>query len=527
MPFEIFQCDGQAPITTNYVGMDNRTEGVMLTPQHKLLDSDRITKLSNHNPTSYHGVKVDGDLIFTIGWSQGFYIHRLENDGSVTELYRDSSPLGGGYYTSLAIHLPTQQAFVGHYSYDGLAIYDYSVDPTAPTKTILKEVDGLPFDRLGEAYGSAFDIAGDWLYMSPNEKEYTNCVRMNVNTQAIEEITVSNQQLNFRRNYLHYDSVNDQMFYLSSHSYNTDMFVVKNASTTNPACYGLNMNSIPHVDWRGRACGIYVDPTNENILTAMINYRIHKIDFSGIINSTSTTPTSLAYSESRSGYPNSFNGYGRIATHPERSDMLLILPERGGTIGCGWVDLDRSDWVESNRHDGWHGGKYTGAIHLNDYMSEPHIGTSANGTQYIVTAGHGWDYGLLVFPHGSGMFDLYENTDIQFGAFTMNGNQNISHVIVRGLEKDVTYWEPSGTTLTVWVSNDNGATWETYDTNSQTPHKFVSTGYQLKLKIGFNGLPDKTPYVKAMRGIQLAAISKNFEPERPTRRAFRRMRRGA
>lgn len=37
-----------------------------------------------------NGYEIDGDLLFTVGWGDGFAVRRLNNDGSMTRLFYDS-----------------------------------------------------------------------------------------------------------------------------------------------------------------------------------------------------------------------------------------------------------------------------------------------------------------------------------------------------------------------------------------------------------------------------------------------------
>ena len=36
------------------------------------------------------GYEIDGDLLFTVGWGDGFAVRRLNNDGTMTRLYYES-----------------------------------------------------------------------------------------------------------------------------------------------------------------------------------------------------------------------------------------------------------------------------------------------------------------------------------------------------------------------------------------------------------------------------------------------------
>ena len=38
-----------------------------------------------------NGYEIDGDLLFTVGWGDGFAVRRLNNDGSMTRIFHDSN----------------------------------------------------------------------------------------------------------------------------------------------------------------------------------------------------------------------------------------------------------------------------------------------------------------------------------------------------------------------------------------------------------------------------------------------------
>ena len=38
-----------------------------------------------------NGYEIDGDLLFTVGWGDGFAVRRLNNDGSMTRIFQDNN----------------------------------------------------------------------------------------------------------------------------------------------------------------------------------------------------------------------------------------------------------------------------------------------------------------------------------------------------------------------------------------------------------------------------------------------------
>ena len=49
--------------------------------------------------------EIDGDLLFTVGWGDGFAVRRLNDDGTMTRLFFDSNFLDGGRYEKKNIHM--------------------------------------------------------------------------------------------------------------------------------------------------------------------------------------------------------------------------------------------------------------------------------------------------------------------------------------------------------------------------------------------------------------------------------------
>lgn len=528
MTIEIFTCDREAPQELANCSVNYKSAGVVVSPLTDTRTSKRLDRHTGQTCTTHHGLETDGDLVFMACWGQGFRIFRLENGGTVNLLYNDSAPVGNSNINAVAVHRPSKQAFCGNYNANGLVIYDYSTDPTSPTKEVLNEGNSsIPFDRFGETYYSGICVAGDWLYIAPYDKSYTKIVRMHCTTRVFEEISIQNYTFESYRNHLYYDSVNDQVFYLSSHAVDTDMFVVKNASAVTPTAYGLNLGGTGW-GWRGRGSGVVVDPNNENILYTCIQYRFVKIDITPVINATATTFDVIGgeTGELFANYPFYGTGYGRLAPHPERPNEIILLAERGGFRIGGRFDKTHNRIVGIDREELNKGGKVEPPMNTADYMSEPKIGTSADGTDYIVIGVYGGQNGLVVFPTNDGVFDLI-NGRIDWGNFQLTGAPDISHCKVNGLIKDETYWESTGSRLDIWVSNNGGTSWEKYNPSTQALHKFSSVGNQLRLRLFLNCLPDNATYVHAKYGLSIMGVSKNYTPERPTRRAFQRLRRGA
>ena len=92
---------------------------------------------------------------------------------------------------------------------------------------------------------------------------------------------------------------------------------------------------------------------------------------------------------------------------------------------------------------------------------------------------------------------LIGNWEAVFGTFTLANSANIDQVYIGNSDR---FKVPSGCTLTVYVSNNNGSTWETFDRTSDQSHTFGTTGTQLRVKFTATGQPDMAPYYIGNKG---------------------------
>jgi len=127
---------------------------------------------------------------------------------------------------------------------------------------------------------------------------------------------------------------------------------------------------------------------------------------------------------------------------------------------------------------------------------------SANGTRYWVKMGYGGSDGHLFMTWTEDKYpnQLIGNWEVVFGTFTLDNNANIDQV---NLPTVSNFKIPSSCSLTVYVSNNNGTSWETYDKDTEDSHTFSTTGYQLRIKISASGQPDKSPYYNGKDGGEL------------------------
>ena len=146
-----------------------------------------------------------------------------------------------------------------------------------------------------------------------------------------------------------------------------------------------------------------------------------------------------------------------------------------------------------------YGGSSRGRSWQSDYGVNPVLMSSANGTKYWIRMGYGGDgHSFKIWSEATNPTQLCGNWEVVFGTFTLDNNASVDMVFISGLGDFVI---PSNCALTVYVSNNNGTSWETYDKNSGESHVFTSTGTQLRVKLATTGHPNKAPFLQSKSGI--------------------------
>jgi hypothetical protein len=160
----------------------------------------------------------------------------------------------------------------------------------------------------------------------------------------------------------------------------------------------------------------------------------------------------------------------------------------------GWMDWDNSRVVGLLYHtdfteDTTTGGR--GRSYRSDYSNPIFKMQSANGTDWWVKTGYGSDgHSFKVWSDSVGG-GLIGNWSAEFGTFTLDNSEAIDFVFLSVVD----HFTPSGCTLSYFVSNNNGSTWES--TTPGTFHSFSSSGTQLRVKYSATGNPSKAPYKMA------------------------------
>ena len=491
-----------------------------------------------------NGFEVDGDLLFTAGWGDGFAIRRLNNDGSMTELfhdnnflYRDSSSTYN-HMQSVAISTTQQKGVVMTYNVDGYTTFDYSGLVNGGT-TFSKDArpthsnpqrfiggagsSGLNISSAGLYYTSGLVAAGDWIYVGEYDaRHYRRCLRRSM-SDGTEEVLGSSDgtadklsgsatvDRNGYRFTLFYDEVNDRVFYFSY--YNANFQVVLDASTSTPELLWCDIGDTGKGD-DGYEQGLFIpDPTNApNRMWIGGSNRILDIDITPCLTggaptvhndiSVGSTTTNIALDclfrfgnkyQKTSGLP--------MDKDPGYLNYIRTYADRGRNRTLGWVDITNNKTPCFVRHNNQTEDTTTGSRGRSirfDYGGHHVLMASANGTKYWVQTGYSYDgHRFMTYEESDYPKRLVGNWEIVYGTYTLANSANIDEAFVSNVDKfDI----PSNCSLTVYLSNNNGSSWETYDLSSTTAHKFSSTGTQLRVKISASGHPDKSPYYMGYDG---------------------------
>ena len=186
---------------------------------------------------------------------------------------------------------------------------------------------------------------------------------------------------------------------------------------------------------------------------------------------------------------------------PEYPGYIRTHSDRGWNMLGGWIDKTNAKSPGFRRYndmteDTTTGGR--GRSYRSDYGHGMVLMSSANGSQYWIQGGYGADgHRFLIWPKEDKPQQLIGDWNVSFGTYTLPNSGNIDMVFLGGLQN---YYVPEGCSLTVFVSPDNGVTWETYDRTTDQAHIFTAKGTQLVVKIQAIGHPDRSPYNLGYKG---------------------------
>lgn len=470
----------------------------------------------------YGSYEVDGDILITTGWGDGIAFRRLNNDGTLTKLwhsdyglYRDSSSTYNHLH-GVAIHKATSQAVFMTHNVNGHSWMDYS-DLKAGGTNVINErpssqyifTNGVNIDRMGTYYTNGLVTAGDWLYVGDYDAtHYKKFPRINWRTGEQQLLDTSSNysgsasiDRNGYRYSLYYDEVNDRVYFSSY--YNGNFMLIVDASTANPKLVWCDASDAGMGD-DGYETGLFVpDPINNpNLILMGCNSRNAYMDIGPCF--TGSRPTILKQFYTEDGNTaQRFGSLHRAGTkyqsindehtdkNPLYPDMCPCPADRGRNMLDGWIDWDNNRIVGVYRHnntteDTTSNGR--GRSYRADYSPGLFRMRSANGTPYWIKLGYGYDgHSFKVWTDDIGP-DLVGNWEVQYGTYTTDGNIDFVHFHPEG------HFVPSGCSISYYVSNNNGSTWELYTATGENFHTFNSSGNQLKIKYVASGLPNKGPY---------------------------------
>lgn len=483
----------------------------------------------------YNGFEVDGDLLFTVGWGDGFAVRRLNNDGTMTRLYYENNFLyrdTGSVYNhmqSVAIDKINKKGVVMTYNVYGYTTFDYSgcvnggsnfvKDPrpshSNPQFFIGSQDTGNGYVRqVGNSYIGGLCAAGEWIYAHEhNARHYYKVMRRNLRTGVEERLDTRTTDVLYAgsatpdragyRGWINYDEVNDRIYYCTF--YNANFTLVLDASTDNPKTVWCDLGDAGAGD-DGYEQGIFVeDPVNApNIVWVGANSRYVKIDITPCFTGTRPTILDTRYVEDPSR-GNQFGvnfraGVKYQSTTGDAVDKSLTDPgfipttaDRGYGMLDGWVDQDNDRVVallryNNNTEDTTSWGR--GRSYRSDYGTNVFRMKSADNTPYWIKLGYGADGHSIKIWSDDYANKMAEAWEIVFGTFTLANSADVDFVYWNRED----YFSPSGCTLSYFVSNNNGSTWEAYSGTADTEHTFSSTGNQLRLKIVATGTEYKNSY---------------------------------
>jgi hypothetical protein len=470
---------------------------------------------------AYH---VDGDLLITAGWGDGCAIRRLNDDGSMTKLYYDSQALFRdttstyNHINSLAGHSGSSQICLTTHNVNGYSMLDYSdlkvggttvVNTRPPTRYVFS--NGVNIDRSGNYYESGTVTAGDWLYiLDYDASHYKKYPRRNWldGTEELINGTLDEYKYtgsatidrNGYRGYVVYDEINDRVFYMTY--YNANFMMILNASTANPKCVWCDMADVGLGD-DSYESGLFIDdPVNEpNKIKVGCNSKFAHIDITPCFTGSKATLIAQIHVESTDhGFAGSVllrGGTNKQGTSGEWIDKIPEYPEfhptssdRGRNQLDGWFDWSNNRIVGLYRLDSTTedqtGGR--GRSYRSDYSNPIFRMTTSNGTKYWVKTGYGADgHSFKVWSEEIGA-GLIGNWSCEFGTYKLNNSGNIDFCHLE--QQD--HFTPSSCSLAVYLSNNNGSSWESYNINDV--HNFSSTGSELRVRYVATGHQDKAPY---------------------------------
>lgn len=490
------------------------------------------------------GYEIDGDLLFTVGWGDGFAVRRLNNDGTMTRLYYESQFLYRdtsstyNHLTSVAIDTVNKKGVAMTYNVEGYTTFDYSglmnggttfVKDSRPSHSnpdffIGSQDTGNGYvNRVGSSYFGGLAAAGAWIYAGDHDAHhYKKVMRRNLHTGDEERLDATSSGSDIKsgsasmdrsgyRYFISYDEVNDRIYYMPY--YNGSFNLVLDASTSTPELVWCDVGDAGEGD-DAYEQGLFVpDPHNApNIVCVGGSTRLLKLNIEPCL--TGSAPTVLKRVElfnnwtNNLEYPINFRfgtKYQKTSgtpmdKSPNYTEHCPTSGDRGWATIRGFVDWDNEQTATILRHDNLteDTSNGRGRSYRQDYGVPMVLMSSANGTKYWIQMAYGQDgHSFTIWDEDDDPNELIGNWEVVHGTFTLDNNANVDMVFVSNASH---FNIPAGCTLNIYVSNNNGSTWESYDKDSDSAHVFTSTGTQLRVKINGGGNGGASPYYVGNKG---------------------------
>jgi len=491
---------------------------------------------------SQDSVKVDGNLIFCAGYSDGVGIRRLNDDGTFTVVYNNSTPMNGyAYYPSCAVDPVRKHFYFGNWVYDNIGRIDYSDTSSLSVEVLTEAGNGLPSDEVGYTYHSGLEVVGDYLYICPDDKGTTTVFRWHIPSETAENLTVKNQINSHRYGHCWYDAEHDRLYYVSRAD--AMLRVVVNPSATasyaeadpsevTASAFQVRTDSI--MGGNDTYTHLWVpDNDDPNIMIISTNYgRFCKVDISACIEGTTNVPTLL---EAGTRY----NTDARWRTvllfiegihakkHPVYGSDMPIVRNYATWTGrnFGWIDVENQNWVGVGPINAYGYRKKgttttqptTGPNALNftyTWCPHPyHKVQASEGTEYWVLGGYDGDgsafisYDINNFPN---FLELVSQGNIVFGDFQLEDETNISSIQINKIANMV--FEPGDDTyFKVFVSNDGGNHYQAYDWRKEGIRRFNTRGNTVRVKFVLQGSGKRGPYLLSLK--RIVVVIRGFDKE--------------
>ena len=446
-------------------------------------------------PITGEGFKIDGDLIITSSWTYGFGIHRINNDGTLTRIYMDQYPHSSYQYMgSVAIDKINKIAVVGSHGANGITFYDYSqcfggTDVVVKKQTWTTSNSPLTMDEPGMSYINGLGCAGEWFYGSWDEGIVTVMQRWKYNDDYgatdFENIVIQNRDGSAHRDGAVYeDPENDRIFVMSY--YDGEMVCVTGASTASPKAFHVRTDDLPGVDNDHYMHVCVVDKDNPNHIWGGAGNQFYKMDITacivdGGINPSPTLLGTIVQKQTGSTGMMTFSNVRMSSPFNNNSTFIMVNGSNGWNRRGGWVDTENFMVINIPQYPAATQSAGKDWLYF-DYGAKPKLIQTANGTKYWVVNGYGSDGGNWR-TYAEADMGLMESGEVILGTFQLDNTENIGKA--QWLDLDNYIYSPSGSSISILVSNNNGSTWESYTPGSV--HIFSSTGNQLQIKIVMTG----------------------------------------